>query len=96
MCVHKTCRETSRSGTEQPQDMGGVFESQLKPQFKMKPNDSEVREGHTVRFDTLVTGRPLPELTWLLDEQKVHPDDNHKVNSVRRQFILNASEMHNR
>jgi hypothetical protein len=70
-------RDSTRTPSDQ--DVGGVFESQLKPQFKMKPNDTEVREGHTVRFDTLVTGRPAPELTWFCNDRKVFPDDHHKV-----------------
>lgn len=83
-------RDATRSSTEQPQDVGGVFESQLKPQFKMKPSDMEVREGHTIRLDTLVTGRPAPELTWFCNDQKVHPDDHHKVGGKSLSCLLDS------
>ena len=47
--------------------------------FKKIPDDVEVREGNMVRFDTVVTGRPAPELAWYCNERMVHPDDHHKV-----------------
>ena len=71
----------SRDNTKdkQPQDVSGVFEQPLKPIFKKIPDDIEVREGNMVRFDTVITGRPAPELAWYCNERKVYPDDHHKV-----------------
>ena len=63
----------------QPQDVSGVYEQPFKPVFKKIPDDVEVREGNMVRFDTVVTGRPAPELAWYCNERMVHPDDHHKV-----------------
>lgn len=66
----------SRRGSE---DRGGVYETISKPEFKRIPEDLEVREGNPVRFDTLVLGRPVPELFWYRNGVQVHHDDNHKV-----------------
>jgi hypothetical protein len=40
------------------------MEALSRPLFKKVPEDREVREGNTVRFDTLISGRPAPELVW--------------------------------
>lgn len=64
---------------KRPEEEGGIMEALSRPLFKKVPEDREVREGNTVRFDTLVSGRPAPELTWYRDDVQVHNDDQHKV-----------------
>lgn len=71
---------TDRDKKDQaPEDEGGILEALSRPVFKRTPEDREVHEGNTVRLDTLVTGRPLPELSWFLNDRPVHNDDHHKV-----------------
>lgn len=62
-----------------PEDEGGILEALSRPVFKKTPEDREVHEGNTVRLDTLVSGRPVPELSWFLNGHPVHNDDHHKV-----------------
>ena len=58
---------------------GGIEEKHAKPIFRQVPQDLEVREDNTVRFDCTVGGRPSPELQWFRDDQPVLRDDNHQV-----------------
>lgn len=58
---------------------GGVFEKASKPAFQVIPENQEAREGQTVRFDCLVTGRPYPEISWYKNEIEIRSDDYHKV-----------------
>ena len=74
-------RDSARGGRG-PEDQGGIFETNTKPQFKKIPADLEVREGNPVRLDCIVSGRPIPEFFWYRNEVQVHNDDNHKVRSV--------------
>lgn len=67
---------------KRPSEEGGIFETHFRPVFKKIPDDQEVREGSTVRFDCLVNGRPIPELTWYRDGIKVNSDDLHKVRLI--------------
>ena len=62
-----------------PEDQGGIFETNTRPQFKKIPADLEVREGAPVRLECLVSGRPIPEFFWFRNERQVFNDDNHKV-----------------
>ncbi|VDI56857.1 titin [Mytilus galloprovincialis] len=80
---------------KRPEEEGGIMEALSRPLFKKVPEDREVREGNTVRFDTLVSGRPAPELTWYRDDVQVHNDDQHKIvvneDGVNSLIILAAS-----
>lgn len=62
-----------------PEDQSGILEALLRPTFKRIPESLQAREGQTVRLDTIVSGRPAPELLWYRDGQPVHNDMNHKV-----------------
>ena len=69
----------SVQGERGPEEQGGIFETNTKPQFKKIPADLEVREGNPVRLDCIVSGRPIPEFYWYRNEVQVYNDDNHKV-----------------
>lgn len=77
-CLSLSCSDQTDK-QKAPEEEGGIMEALSRPLFKKVPEDREVREGNTVRFDTLVSGRPVPELTWFRDDVQVHNDDQHKV-----------------
>eukprot|EP00106_Octopus_bimaculoides_P016754 XP_014784196.1 PREDICTED: titin-like isoform X3 [Octopus bimaculoides] len=74
---------------------GGVFEKASKPAFQVIPENQEARDGQTVRFDCLVTGRPYPEISWYKNEIEMRSDDYHKVvvneNGIHSLIILSAT-----
>lgn len=51
----------------------------LKPSFIKPPSDREVTEGHQVRFDCRVSGRPAPEVLWYRNGMQVCDDNAHKI-----------------
>lgn len=51
----------------------------LKPSFIKLPTDREVTEGHQVRFDCRVSGRPTPEVLWYRNGLQVCDDNAHKI-----------------
>ena len=51
----------------------------VKPVFRKLPSDVEVIEGQTVRLDSVVTGRPNPEITWFRNDAPVYDDLLHKI-----------------
>ena len=58
----------SQGGSQEP---GGVSEKYFRPVFRKIPADQEVPEGKVCRFDSVVTGRPMPNIVWYRDEVKV-------------------------
>lgn len=71
--------EKLRAEPNREQTEAGIVEKHLKPSFKSTPSDTQVFESQVVRFDCTVNGRPIPELTWLLNGRQVYEDDKHKV-----------------
>lgn len=66
----------------QPQWIEGVDteDSQgLKPAFLKVPMNREVTEGHQIRFDCRVSGRPAPEVLWYRNGMQVCDDNAHKI-----------------
>ncbi|XP_031333998.1 titin-like [Photinus pyralis] len=51
----------------------------LAPNFVRVCGDRDITEGKMTRFDCRVTGRPYPEVTWLINGRKVTDDHNHKI-----------------
>ena len=45
------------------------------PKFLKKPDNVECLEYEDIRFDTLVTGKPKPEVTWYCGDNQVMPSD---------------------
>jgi len=43
------------------------------------PTNLEVTEGQTSRLDSIVIGRPNPEIRWFHNGQPVHSDKTHKI-----------------
>lgn len=51
----------------------------LPPAFKEVFGDKDVTEGKIVRFDCRITGRPYPEVYWLINDRLVQDDSTHKI-----------------
>lgn len=60
-------------------ESGGVSEQFFKPQFRKVPTDLEVPEGNMARFDSIVAGRPIPDMLWFRDGTRVYDDRLHKI-----------------
>ena len=52
-------------------EIGGVSEKNFRPKFREVPSDRDAVEGTMTRFDCIVSGRPIPELIWFRDDQRV-------------------------
>jgi titin len=59
----------------------------LGPQFITAPPDKMVKEGQLVRFDSRVSGRPYPDVSWYHNGQSIFDDFTHKI-------IVNESGEH--
>ena len=62
------CRRGQRGA---PGGVGGVSEQYFKPVFQKIPADLEVAEGQMARFDSVVSGRPIPDMLWFRDGTQV-------------------------
>ncbi|XP_022670614.1 titin-like isoform X6 [Varroa destructor] len=68
------------SHTQSMTESAEIEDSQaLKPSFIKLPTDREVTEGHQVRFDCRVSGRPTPEVLWYRNGLQVCDDNAHKI-----------------
>jgi len=59
--------------------VGGVAEQYYKPVFQKIPADIDVAEGQMARFDSVVSGRPIPDMLWFRDGTQVFSDLLHKI-----------------
>jgi len=57
----------------------GVLELCIKPIFRKLPADIQISEGQTARLDSIVTGRPNPEILWFRNGVAVYDDQFHKI-----------------
>ena len=60
-------------------DLGGVSEQLFRPVFRKIPNDLSVPEGQVARFDSVVAGRPIPDMLWFRDDVQIFDDRLHKI-----------------
>jgi len=51
----------------------------VKPIFHKTPTNLEVTEGQTARLDSIVIGRPNPEIIWYHNGRQVLSDRTHKM-----------------
>lgn len=51
----------------------------LAPNFLRVFDDREVTEGKMTKFDCRITGRPYPEVYWLINDRLVQDDATHKI-----------------
>ena len=66
------CSIFSTSGSRgHSQEPGGVSEKHYRPVFRKIPADMDVQEGQLCRFDSVITGRPMPDISWYRDNVQV-------------------------
>ena len=59
-----------------------------------KPMNKDVKEGTKVKFDATVKGKPVPEVTWFKNEEKLEPTDKLKIDTKEvRGDVLTALVM---
>lgn len=51
----------------------------VSPVFHQTPSDLEVTEGQTSRLDSIVIGRPNPDVSWYHNGQQLCNDRTHKL-----------------
>jgi hypothetical protein len=51
----------------------------MEPTFTKAPVQIDIEEGETAIFECEVDGWPEPELSWLLDDQIVHPSHDFRI-----------------
>ncbi|XP_074532073.1 myopalladin [Halichoeres trimaculatus] len=51
----------------------------FQPHFLQAPGDMLAHEGRLCRLDCKVSGLPVPELMWLVNERPIYPDLHHKM-----------------
>ena len=66
------------------------------PRFATPIQPQVVRDNETVRFNAVVNGAPVPEITWLKDKVELKPSDRHHMAFDRDTLacsltIINAS-----
>ena len=49
------------------------------PKFTQKPVNKDVKEGAKVKFDAIVKGKPLPEITWYKNEILLEPTERIQI-----------------
>lgn len=79
---HSTLSKTIQSETVTIQQEQALQVSA--PTFTSVPASSpsstiEIEEGKLLRLDCRVSGRPVPDVTWFLNEQLISNDNTHKV-----------------
>ena len=45
------------------------------PKFLRKPSNIESLEFEDIKFQTSVTGKPVPEITWFMADKKLEPSE---------------------
>lgn len=58
------------------------------PAFIEKPKDMEVIEGNPVTLTAVITGKPQPEVTWYIEEDKIEPSERVKVEQEGNKYKL--------
>lgn len=75
MCINR--KSDQRDADD---DVTGVAaEIFVKPIFHKQPTNLEVAEGGTTRLDSIVIGRPNPEISWYHNGRQVQSDRTHKI-----------------
>ena len=57
------------------------------PKFLRKPDNVESLEFEDVKFQTCVTGKPIPEIAWYMADKKLEPSDRIIYEQVRHKYI---------
>jgi len=77
LCVNRKSDERDADDDEVTNVAAEIF---VKPIFHKMPTTSlEVTEGQTTRLDSIVIGRPNPDISWYHDGAPVLSDKTHKI-----------------
>ena len=60
-------------------EVGGVSEKNYRPKFKETPSNRDAIEGTMTRFDCVLSGRPIPELLWFRNDEKVNSGSDRVI-----------------
>lgn len=77
--VEQVTKEFMSSSYRQEQKQIQEESRALAPNFLTTCSDREVTEGKMVKFECRITGRPYPEVTWLINGFAVRDDLTHKI-----------------
>ncbi|VEL22497.1 unnamed protein product [Protopolystoma xenopodis] len=67
------CSYVGPSAFEEPE------EPDSRPNFDVAPQAAVTAQGAPVRFLVRISGKPTPEVTWLLNEEPIIPDSMTKI-----------------
>ncbi|VDN04253.1 unnamed protein product [Thelazia callipaeda] len=56
-----------------------ITEVYQKPELIKQPQDHIIEEEQTVKFSAIVKGKPVPKVTWYMDEKKLESSDELRV-----------------
>ena len=56
-----------------------VAEECVRPYFKATSKDLEICNGKVARFDSIVGGKPTPDVAWIKDDNRLMTDDKYAV-----------------
>lgn len=77
LCINrKSDQEDSAADGDVTSVAAEIF---VKPIFHNMPTNLEVAEGQTSRLDSIVIGRPNPEICWYHNGKQVYNDRTHKI-----------------
>ena len=58
------------------------------PKFLRKPDNIESLEFEDIKFQTCVTGKPIPEIAWYMADKKLEPSDRIIYEQVRYKYMF--------
>ena len=70
-----------------------LFSVNEAPSFVIKPENQETIEGNSNRFLCKVRGKPLPEISWLRDQQTILEDENVLISSKKKEDKLEVESV---
>lgn len=73
------CRARNSYGSSESRATVEVKEIEKKPEFVKTPQDHTVEEETMVKFSAIVTGRPVPTVSWYRNETKIETNEEMRV-----------------
>lgn len=70
---------TNSYGSSESRASVEIKEVARKPEFLKQPQDHTVEEEETVKFSATISGKPVPTVTWHMDERKLETSEELRV-----------------